>query len=127
MKNCAAFGPAKTALMPLSAQQFRAWWHGSGHQAVGEARSRAQESRYVGCYSLPAMELRRLIHLAVLVGAVLGVHNFGPVELQIPVDQYVVKPVLRTSAYVQRELASGVALVSALSSRLGGGTAPQTE
>ncbi len=73
------------------------------------------------------MEVRRLIHLAVLAAAVLAVHNFGPAELQIPVDQYVVRPVLRTSAYIQQELVSGVALVTALSSRLSGGAGPQTE
>ena len=73
------------------------------------------------------LEMRRLIHLAVVAGAVIAVHNFGPAELQVPVDQYVVRPVLRTSAYIQSELASGVALVSALKTRLSGGAAHQTE
>jgi len=67
------------------------------------------------------MDLRRIIHLAMLAGAVTAVHNFGPVQLQVPVDQYVVGPVLRTSAFVQREIASGAALVSALRTRLNGG------
>jgi hypothetical protein len=73
------------------------------------------------------LEMRRLIHLAVVAGAVIAVHNFGPSELQVPVDQYVVRPMLRTSAYIQSELASGVALVSALKTRLSGGAAHQTE
>jgi hypothetical protein len=67
------------------------------------------------------MDLRRVIHVAVVAGAVTAVHNFGPVQWQVPVDQYLVGPVLRTSAFVQRELASGAALVSGLGTRLKGG------
>ena len=67
------------------------------------------------------MDLRRMIHLAVIAGAVAAVHNFGPVQWQAPVDQYVVRPLLRTSAFVQRELASGAALVSGLGTRLNAG------
>lgn len=52
-----------------------------------------------------------MIHVIVLAGAVTAVHNFGPQQLQVPVDRYVVGPVLRTSEALQRQIQQTFATV----------------
>jgi hypothetical protein len=57
------------------------------------------------------LDLRRMIHVAVLAAGVISVHRFGPAQLQAPLDAYLVNPVLRTSELLQRQFWSGMRYV----------------
>jgi hypothetical protein len=72
-------------------------------------------------FAFAILDLRRVIHMAVLTGAVLAVHAFGPSQLQAPVDRYLVGPILRTSTLLQHQLEYGAAVVYALGNRFGAG------
>jgi hypothetical protein len=71
------------------------------------------------------LDLRRMIHVAVLAAVVISVHNFGPAQLQVPVDAYLVNPVMRTSELLQRQFQSGMRFVSVFGNRLSDPAQPE--
>jgi hypothetical protein len=64
------------------------------------------------------LDLRRMFHVAVLAAAVISVHNFGPAQLQVPVDAYLVNPILRTSELLRRQFEFGMRYVNIFGNRL---------
>lgn len=60
------------------------------------------------------LDLRRLIHMAVLGAALMAAHMFGPPQIQAPMDQYLITPFVKTSTLLHHQFEAGAALVRSL-------------
>ena len=65
------------------------------------------------------LDIRRTIHLAVLASSVSAINACGPTELQVPVHQLIVTPIVRSATLFQHELDRGAAVVLDIGRQLG--------
>ena len=55
------------------------------------------------------LDLRRIFHLTLVFTGIAMVHLYGPTSARVPVDSYLVTPVLNATETVGRQLGSGAA------------------
>ena len=53
------------------------------------------------------LDLRRIFHLTLVFTGIAMVHLYGPTSARVPVDSYLVTPVLNASESVGRQVGSG--------------------